>query len=158
MSNIIIKYLEFRKFLTYFVYLYRELDLGLYECVASLIWVASRLESECAELRVISECLASKYGKEFALMCKANSNNKVNERLMMKMSEQAPGELLVEKYLVEIAKSHNVPFKPNPDIAIRDPEFFFERNSNDKNRRNGGGGGASEVDDVSLGLGYFIFI
>ena len=25
----------------------------------------------------------------------------------------------------EIAKSHNVPFKPNPELAIRDPDFFF---------------------------------
>jgi hypothetical protein len=28
------------------------------------------------------------------------------------------GDLLVEKYLVEIAKSHNVPFKPNPNISV----------------------------------------
>ena len=58
-------------------------------------------------------------------MCRANKNEKVNERLLQKMSEQAPGELLVEKYLVEIAKSHNVPFKPNPELAVRDPDFFY---------------------------------
>ena len=55
---------------------------------------------------------------------------------MQKMSEQAPGELLVEKYLVEIAKSHNVDYKPNSDLAIRDPDFFY--NSSNNNGSNGG--------------------
>jgi vacuolar protein sorting-associated protein IST1 len=64
--------------------------------------------------------LQNKYGKEFALMCRANKNEKVNERLLLKMSEQAPGDLLVEKYLVEIAKSHNVQFKPDPGISVSD--------------------------------------
>jgi vacuolar protein sorting-associated protein IST1 len=106
-------------------------------------------------------------------MCRSNKNEKVNERLMLKMSEQAPGDLLVEKYLVEIAKSHNVPFKANPDIAIRDPGFFYasldrheaaiaKRNDNDGNdgssgynggnSGNGGsgGGGSGASSNVSL--------
>lgn len=64
---------------------------------------------------------------------------------MLKMSEQAPGDLLVEKYLVEIAKSHNVPFKPNPEISIRDPDFFYSALEKPKNNNNGGGpsGGGS---------------
>ncbi len=121
-------------------FFFRELDLGLYECVASLIWVTPRLESECGELRIVCEELAHKYGKEFAQMCRTNTCDKVNERLMMKMSEQAPGELLVEKYLVEIAKSHNVTYSPDPSISIRDPDYFF---SNAKNY--GGNGGGSQV-------------
>jgi vacuolar protein sorting-associated protein IST1 len=133
--------------------IFRELDMGLYECVSSLIWVSPRLESECIELKIVSDELKNKYGKEFAEMCRSNKNEKVNERLMLKMSEQAPGDLLVEKYLVEIAKSHNVPFKPNPDIAIRDPGFFYaslerhqavvdKKNDNDGNGSNGGSGGS----------------
>ena len=100
--------------------------MGLYECVASLIWATPRLESECIELKIVGQELQAKYGKEFAQMCKSNKSEKVNERLIQKMSEQAPGELLVEKYLTEIAKSHQVPFKPNPEIAVRDPYFFYE--------------------------------
>ncbi len=72
--------------------------MGLYECVASLIWVAPRLESECIELKCVAAELQYKYGKEFAQMCRENRANKVNERLMQKMNEQAPGDLLVEKY------------------------------------------------------------
>ena len=59
-----------------------------------------RLEAECIELKVIADELQHKYGKEFAQMCHANKSQKVNERLMIKMSEQAPDQLLVEKYLV----------------------------------------------------------
>ncbi len=116
-----------------------------------------RLESECAELKVIADELESKYGKDFAQLCRANKMNKVNERLMLKMSEQAPGELLVEKYLVEIAKSHNVKFTPNPEIAVRDPYFFYDsldqhekklaeqhnKNINNNNNNRSGGNGGS---------------
>ncbi|CAF0841020.1 unnamed protein product [Brachionus calyciflorus] len=131
----------------------KELDLGLYECVASLLWVAPRLESECNELRVISDELERKYGKEFCQMCRSNRNDKVNERLMIKMSEQAPGDLLVEKYLVEIAKSHNVPYKPTPEIAVRDPDFFYAAlEKNDKNNRNNGPGGSGSGNSGSGGF------
>lgn len=109
----------------------KELDPGLDECVSSLFWVGPRLESECNELRVITDELQHKYGKEYALAARANKLNTVNPKLMQKMSEQAPNKLLVEKYLVEIAASHKVPFKPDQEMAYRDPDFFYA--SLDKN-------------------------
>ena len=111
--------------------------MGLYECVASVLWVAPRLESECAELKIVADELQYKYGKDFAQMCRENKSNQVNVKLMQKMNEQAPGDLLVEKYLVEIAKSHNVAYTPNAELSIRDPDFFFNAN----NRNNGHSGG-----------------
>lgn len=69
-------------------------------------------------------------------MSKENRSKQVNEKLMQKLTEQAPGDLLVEKYLVEIAKSHNVAYKPKPDIAVRDPDFFYS--SIDYNTKSGG--------------------
>ncbi|RNA12215.1 IST1 -like protein [Brachionus plicatilis] len=65
---------------------------------------------------------------------------------MIKMSEQAPGDLLVEKYLVEIAKSHNVLYQPDPNLSIRDPDFFFPSNNEHKNdgSSNGSAGGFSQ--------------
>lgn len=132
----------------------KELDLGLYECVASLFWVAPRLESECIELKVIADELQHKYGKEFAQMCRANKSEKVNERLMIKMSEQAPDRLLVEKYLVEIAKSHQVPFKPDPDLEIRDPNFFFNSVNESHQRKGNNGGGSSNNGGSSAPPGF----
>ena len=123
----------------------RELDMGLLECVASLFWVTPRLESECSELRIVAQELQAKYGKEFAQMCRTNKCEKVNERLMQKMSEQAPSDLLVEKYLTEIAKSHNVEFKPNPEIAVRDPYFFYDSLEKPSYHRNDGSNSNSGV-------------
>lgn len=84
--------------------------MGLYESIASIIWVTPRLESEILELKWITEELQHKYGKEFAAMCRTNKCGKVSERLMEKMSEQAPGDLLVEKcklLLVKIKKKYS---------------------------------------------------
>lgn len=79
-------------------------------------------------------------------MCRSNKCEKVSERLMIKMSEQAPGDLLVEKYLVEIAKSHNVIYNPDPNVSIRDPEFFFPTRNDRYNggSSNGNAGGFSQ--------------
>jgi hypothetical protein len=49
------------------------------------------MESECAELKVVADELSHKYGKEFTLMSKENRSKQVNEKLMQKLTEQAPG-------------------------------------------------------------------
>ncbi len=124
--------------------------MGLYECVASILWASPRLESECSELKIISSELQHKYGKDFAQMCRENKSSQVNERLMQKMNEQAPGDLLVEKYLVEIAKSHNVAYTPNPELSIRDPDYFFNNTNNQSGGGNGRGVSFSYFNNVSL--------
>merc|ERR1712127_597478 len=128
----------------------KELDEGLYECVASILWSSPRIESECSELKIVANELQYKYGKEFAQMCRENKSSKVNEKLMQKMSEQAPGDLLVEKYLVEIAKSHNIEYKPNPDLAVRDPDFFYS--VNDKNYGSNSGSSGKRVSYIDFSL------
>ena len=42
-----------------------------------------------------------KYGKPYGLACRENSVGTVSEKLMHKMSVQAPPKLTVEKYLIE---------------------------------------------------------
>jgi vacuolar protein sorting-associated protein IST1 len=130
-------------------FVYRSLDPGLEECISSILWVAPRLESECQELKVVAEELAHKFGKEYAHECKSGRMKTISVRLMQKFSEQAPSKLLVEKYLYEIAQSHKVPFKPDSDIALLDPEFFYNFNHsappyipppNDNNNNNNAGG------------------
>lgn len=96
-------------------FLFRELDDGLEEPIASIIWATPRLQSECQELKVISEQLGLKYGKEFLLSCQRNELNNVNEKLIHKLGVQAPPRILVEKYLEEIAKSFNVSYIPEVD-------------------------------------------
>lgn len=76
----------------------KELDDGVAEPVSSLIWVAPRLQSDVEELRVISDILTAKYGKEYAEAARTTTgNHKVSEKLMHKLALQAPPKLLVEK-------------------------------------------------------------
>lgn len=84
---------------------------------------------------------------------------------MQKLSEQAPSRLFVEKYLYEIAHSHKVHFKPDPDLALQDYEFFYNysnnqstTNTNSTNNNTGGGspggGGGSTGGGISTAPVY----
>lgn len=41
----------------------------------------------------------------------------VSEKLKHKLSIHAPPKILVEKYLIEIAKNYNVPYEPDPQVS-----------------------------------------
>ena len=78
----------------------KTLDDGLAEAISSLIWVAPRLQTDIQELKVISDLLTYKYGKQYAQACRENALKSVNEKLMIKMGVQAPPKILVEQYLI----------------------------------------------------------
>ncbi|KAG5676373.1 hypothetical protein PVAND_006214 [Polypedilum vanderplanki] len=106
----------------------KELDEGISEAVASIIWVAPRLISDVPELKIISDQLTLKYGKAYADACRAAvPPSNVSEKLQHKMSIQAPPKLLVEKYLIEIAKIFNIDYEPDQSIMKEDtrPEGFL---------------------------------
>ena len=94
----------------------KNLDDGLAEAISSLIWVAPRLQADIQELKIVSDQLVAKYGKPYALACRENAVGTVSEKLMHKMSVQAPPKLTVEKYLIEIAKYYNVDYQPDPQV------------------------------------------
>uniref|UniRef100_A0A1B0CMC0 IST1 homolog n=1 Tax=Lutzomyia longipalpis TaxID=7200 RepID=A0A1B0CMC0_LUTLO len=95
----------------------KDLDEGIAEAVSSLIWVAPRLQADVQELKVIAEQLTTKYGKPFAEGAIAGApGHHVSEKLMHKMAIQAPPKLLVEKYLIEIAKNYNIEYEPDPQV------------------------------------------
>lgn len=107
----------------------KTLDEGLAEAISSLMWAAPRLQTDVAELKIIADQLAVKYGKQYALAARENALNSVNEKLVHKLSVQAPPKILVEKYLIEIAKSHNVPYEPDSEI-LAEEEIADEAISN----------------------------
>ncbi|XP_030574730.1 IST1 homolog isoform X1 [Archocentrus centrarchus] len=120
----------------------KELDPGLQEAVSTLIWAAPRLQSEVSELKTVSEQLCAKYSKEYGKLCRTNQIGTVNDRLMHKLSVEAPPKILVERYLIEIAKNYNVPYEP--DAMVR-PEVCPGEEADlidvDNDRKSGGGGG-----------------
>lgn len=123
----------------------KELDEGISEAVSSIIWIAPRLVSDVAELKIVSDQLSLKYGKQYADACRASvPPANVSEKLQHKMSIQAPPKLLVEKYLIEIAKIYNIDYEPDQSIMKSDsrPEGFLI-DFGDKNNLNGGAGNNS---------------
>ncbi|KAM6979495.1 IST1 homolog [Aplochiton taeniatus] len=120
----------------------KELDPGLQEAVSTLIWAAPRLQAEVSELKIVSDQLCAKYSKEYGKLCRTNQIGTVNDRLMHKLSVEAPPKILVERYLIEIAKNYNVPYEP--DAMVR-PEVCPGEEADlidvDNDRKPGGGGG-----------------
>lgn len=65
---------------------------------------------------------------------------------MHKLSVQAPPKALVERYMVEIAKTYNVPFEPDPTVMQHDEILMAENllidlDADDKKNQGRGGGG-----------------
>ncbi|BES93886.1 Regulator of Vps4 activity in the MVB pathway [Nesidiocoris tenuis] len=94
----------------------KGMDPSLAEAISSLLWVAPRLGNECEELKVISDQLTGKYGKKYAEACRVAGVDTISEKLRHKMSVQAPPKILVEKYLIEIAKIYNIAYEPDPHV------------------------------------------
>lgn len=117
----------------------KELDSGLEEAIASLIWACPRLQADVMELKAISDQLSTKYGKEFAQACRTNELNNVSEKVMHKLTVQAPPKILIERYMMEIAKTYNVPFEPDPSVMAQDEIFAAENLLIDLGDKKGGG-------------------
>ncbi|XP_037961252.2 IST1 homolog isoform X1 [Plutella xylostella] len=94
----------------------KEMDEGLAEAISSLIWVAPRMHTDVQELKVISDLFTHKYGKIYADACRSENVNTISEKLKHKMSVQSPPKILVEKYLIEIAKNYNVEYTPDEHV------------------------------------------
>jgi vacuolar protein sorting-associated protein IST1 len=119
-------------------------DEGLATAISSLIWVTPFFESDVPELKTIADQLGKKYGKQYVTAARENSLKTVNETLIKKMSVQVPPKLLVEKYLVEIAKDQKIDYKPDPRVmkegeALNSTGFGQAASSDDDDDTRGGG-------------------
>lgn len=128
----------------YCLFLSREIDPGLEEAIATLIWATPRLQTDVQELKSIADELTAKYGKEFGQQCRCNGLSNVSDKVMHKLSVQAPPKALVEKYMMEIAKAFNVPFVPDASVMAQDEVLLAENLLIDFDAdKKGGGGGPS---------------
>uniref|UniRef100_A0A182M0A7 IST1 homolog n=1 Tax=Anopheles culicifacies TaxID=139723 RepID=A0A182M0A7_9DIPT len=141
----------------------KELDEGIEEAVSSIIWVAPRLQADVQELKLCSDIFTIKYGKQYAEQVRAAiPPHKVSDKLMHKLAIQAPPKLLVEKYLIEIAKIFNVDYEPDPLVMKDDRSNVMDGEDSvlidlaDKNNLDGsssGGAGSSGGNGQNRGGG-----
>lgn len=96
--------------------LYRNLDEGLAEAISTIIWAAPRIQTDIQEMKVISDILTTKYGRQYADACREEVIKTISEKLKHKLSVQSPPKLLVEKYLIEIANNYDVEYEPDPQV------------------------------------------
>lgn len=66
--------------------------------------------------------LTAKYGKMYADTCRNESVKNMGEKLKHKMSVHSPPKILVEKYLIEIAKNYNVEYEPDEQVMRGEEE------------------------------------
>lgn len=67
-------------------------------------------------MKVVADLLAAKYGPQYAEACRIESVDTISQKLKHKLSIHAPPKLLVEKYMIEIAKTFNVAYEPDPQV------------------------------------------
>lgn len=83
--------------------------------------------------------LCAKYGPLFAEGCRNESDTRISQKLKHKLSIQAPPKLLVEKYVIEIAKSYDIPYEPDPQVMNEESDGVLIDLS-DRNNLGGPGG------------------
>jgi vacuolar protein sorting-associated protein IST1 len=111
-------------------------DPGLEEAVKSIIYAAPK--TEIKELVVVRNLLADKFGKEFALEAVENSDGKVSEKVVRKLSVEPPRAELVQGYLEEIAKAYGVDW-PKRATPPPPPEFEDDDDIDEDDEKPSGG-------------------
>lgn len=71
-------------------YYQRELDPGLDESIATVLWASPRISNDIQEFKLIGDIFAHKYGKKYADACKADTLNNVNEKVKKRLGLEAP--------------------------------------------------------------------
>lgn len=110
-------------------------DPGLEEAIKSVLYAAPK--TEIKELHTVRALLAEKYGKQFVLDAMENTDGKVNEKVVKKLSVTPPKDELVQGYLEEIAKAYGVNW-PKRDLGEAPPDFLDDEDNDDGENPSGG--------------------
>ncbi|XP_033218082.1 IST1 homolog isoform X2 [Belonocnema kinseyi] len=121
----------------------KNLDDGLAEAISTIIWASPRMQTDVNEMKVISDILTTKYGRQYADACREEVIKTISEKLKHKLSVQSPSKVLVEKYLMEIAKNYNIEYEPDPQVMAEGQDALLIDI--------GSGGGQNNLDLASGG-------
>ncbi|KYK59308.1 hypothetical protein DCS_00438 [Drechmeria coniospora] len=110
-------------------------DPGLEEAIKSIIYAAPG--TEIKELGTVRLLLADKYGKEFVLAAMDNTDGKVSEKVIKKLSVEPPRQELVQGYLEEIAKTYGVDW-PKREMSTPPPPDLVDEDDGGGNKPSGG--------------------
>ncbi|KAI6244901.1 hypothetical protein HI914_07184 [Erysiphe necator] len=97
-------------------------DPGLEEAVKSLVYAAPK--TEVKELHIVRCLLCEKFGKEFMISAMENSDKKVSDKVLKKLSFKPPSPELVNGYLEEIARTYGVEWPEKLEESEESPDFL----------------------------------
>ncbi|CAF1374518.1 unnamed protein product [Adineta ricciae] len=98
-------------------------DPAIEQPLANILWAAPFLTQDIPELGQVTGMFKKHFGPEYVAMCEQNKLGMVDVDLLRCLSCDLIPKLLIEKYLVEICRSQNVAFEPDPTIMAQD-EFW----------------------------------
>lgn len=88
----------------------------------------------------MADLLTAKYGPQYAEACRTESVATISEKLKHKLSIHSPPRLLVEKYMIEIAKCFNIDYEPDPQVMHQERgKDALLIDLSDRNNLGGGG-------------------
>jgi len=100
-----------------------SVDPAIEQPLANVLWASPFLSQDIPELAQVSVMFRKHFGLEYVTMCEQNKLGMVDVDLLRCLSCDLIPKLLIEKYLVEICRSQNVTFEPDPTIMAQD-EFW----------------------------------
>ncbi|CAF1052178.1 unnamed protein product [Rotaria sp. Silwood1] len=115
-------------------------DPAIEQPLANVLWAAPFLTQDIPELGQVTAMFKKHFGPEYVTMCEQNKLGMVDVDLLRCLSCDLIPKLLIEKYLVEICRSQNVPFEPDPTIMAQDEfwtigqRYVQQTNTNDEKR------------------------
>ncbi|KAM5360537.1 hypothetical protein ACJZ2D_013666 [Fusarium nematophilum] len=122
-------------------------DPGLEEAIQSLLYAAPK--TEIKELATVRNLFAEKYGKDFVMAAMENTDGKVNDKVIKKLSVEPPREELVVGYLEEIAKAYGVDW-PKRETVSPPPELLDVDDDNDGDDDEASGGQKQKALNIPL--------
>lgn len=123
-----------------------EAEGGLREAISLIIYCCGY--TEIKELTTLGDILKMRYGPEFSRRVIENIDLEyVPEKIVKRCDVLPPSEELVDMYLVEIARTYEVPYSglPVEDFGSDDLDLPDDGSNNDES--DGGSGGVAELED-----------
>ena len=102
-----------------------ECSVDLEESIASIIYCSKRLDT-LPELTECTEQFQKKFGNKFVTQHINNSSQRVNPRIVDKLSVTPPGFDIVLQQMQEIADQYSIDWKPNltSDVYHNDNDIY----------------------------------
>lgn len=121
-----------------------ETEGGLKEAILSIIYCCSY--TEITELTTLGDLLKIRYGAEYAHRVLENTDFEyVPEKITKRCDVMPPAEELVDMYLIEIARTYEVPYSGLP-VETLDVDTSNPDEDNDDDDTDGGSGGVGELE------------